>query len=116
MVNYGGGMCDLSLQKFGCLTHNWTDEVAALVLDIGTATVRAGYSGDDTPKAIIPTCYGYTESPGDADVTMGDGEPQPEGELAPPKPKITMHVGNNGPSVWRHGMEVAYPVKNGLST
>ncbi|KAH8106233.1 brg1-associated factor b [Cristinia sonorae] len=96
MVNYGG------------------DEVAALVLDIGTATVRAGYSGDDTPKAIIPTCYGYTESPGDADVTMGDGEPQPEGELAPPKPKITMHVGNNGPSVWRHGMEVAYPVKNGL--
>lgn len=40
-----------------------------------------------------------------------------EGEDAPPKPekKINMYVGNNGPSVWRHGMEIAYPVKNSIS-
>lgn len=39
------------------------------------------------------------------------------GEAAPPpKPKVDMFVGNHGPSVWRSGMEVAYPVKNSLST
>ena len=91
------------------------------MLDIGTATVRAGYAGDDTPKAVIPTCYGYTTteaSSTDGDVAMTEGEAQPEGENAPPKPqkKVNMYVGNNGPAVWRNGMEIAYPVKNSLST
>ncbi|THH33705.1 hypothetical protein EUX98_g397 [Antrodiella citrinella] len=90
-----------------------SDEVSALVLDIGTSTLRAGYAGDDTPKAIIPTCYGYTTVDGDVDVPMSE---EGEGENAPPKPakKINMFVGNSGPSVWRRNMEVAYPVKNSL--
>ncbi|TCD71330.1 NuA4 histone acetyltransferase subunit [Steccherinum ochraceum] len=97
MVNYGG------------------DEVAATVIDIGTATLRAGYAGDDTPKAVIPTYYGYTTtegSNGDGDVTMGEAE----GENAPPKSasKVNMFVGNYGPSVWRHGMEITHPVKNSM--
>ncbi|GJE84617.1 actin-related protein [Phanerochaete sordida] len=94
MVNYGG------------------DEVSALVLDIGTSTIRAGYAGDDTPKAVIPTCYGYTEEQGDGDVSMEGSE---EGAQLPKK-KTTLYVGQNGPSVWRAGMHVAHPVQNSLIT
>lgn len=32
-----------------------TDEVNALVIDIGSSTVKAGYAGEDTPKALFPS-------------------------------------------------------------
>jgi len=91
------------------------DEVAALVVDIGSSTLRAGYAGDDTPKAIIPTYYGYRSQPPDADVAMGgttDDYSAPK-----PIPKIAkMFVGQDGPSIYREGMEVGNPLKEGLST
>lgn len=31
------------------------DEVNAVVLDLGTWQCRAGYAGDDTPKAVFPS-------------------------------------------------------------
>lgn len=34
------------------------DEVNALVLDIGTHSCKAGYAGDDAPKAIFPSVSG----------------------------------------------------------
>ncbi|GEM09731.1 actin-related protein Arp4p [Rhodotorula toruloides] len=33
------------------------DEVGALVLDIGSSTVRAGYAGEDAPKCLFPTAF-----------------------------------------------------------
>ena len=40
-----------------------------------------------------------------------------EGETAPqPSGKVNMYIGNNGPTIWRDGMEVAHPVRDGLST
>ncbi|KAI0786343.1 brg1-associated factor b [Abortiporus biennis] len=92
------------------------DEVSALVLDIGTSTTRAGYAGDDTPKAIIPTCYGYkSATPSDGDVQMED-TPATEGESATEKskPKVSMYIGNNGPSIWREDMEIAEPVSGSI--
>lgn len=88
-----------------------------MVVDIGSSTLRAGYAGDDTPKAIIPTCYGYTTEPDDegGDVAMTDAGA--EGEVtAKPAKKTKLYIGQNGPSVWRAGMEVGHPVSNGLST
>jgi len=72
--------------------------------------VRAGYAGDDTPKAIIPSYYGYT-SVKEQDVLMGDGT---EGTEQSPKAKL--YLGSSGPSVWRSGMEVANPINDGIST
>ncbi|CCM02833.1 uncharacterized protein FIBRA_04945 [Fibroporia radiculosa] len=105
MVNYGG------------------DEVSALVIDIGTSSIRAGYAGDDTPKAIIPTAYGYTELPdeavsvpADGDVTMNE-ESTAEGEatsIPSSQKKIKLFLGQNGPSMWREGMQIDNPVENGL--
>ncbi|EKM80508.1 hypothetical protein AGABI1DRAFT_113677 [Agaricus bisporus var. burnettii JB137-S8] len=94
MVNYGG------------------DEVSALVVDIGTSSVRAGYAGDDTPRAIIPTHYGYMSTNPDADVLMGDtGENNAESS----KSKFAkLYIGQSGPSIWREGMEVANPIVDGL--
>lgn len=31
------------------------DDVAAVVIDIGTHTTKAGYAGEDTPRCVIPT-------------------------------------------------------------
>ncbi|KAF8204956.1 actin-related protein Arp4p [Pholiota molesta] len=93
MVNYGG------------------DEVSALVIDIGTSSLRAGYAGDDTPKAIIPTSYGYHPAQPDTDVNMSDN---PENAAAD-KPKFRkIYLGQSGPSVWREGMEIGNPVVDGL--
>ncbi|OWF49030.1 actin-like protein 6B [Mizuhopecten yessoensis] len=37
------------------------DEVGALVFDVGSYSVRAGYAGEDSPKAEIPTHVGVIE-------------------------------------------------------
>ena len=34
------------------------DEVGALVFDIGSYTVKAGYAGDNPPKVDFPTAIG----------------------------------------------------------
>ena len=37
------------------------DEVSAIVIDIGTQTTRAGFAGEETPRSVIPTSYGYID-------------------------------------------------------
>lgn len=39
----------------------WLDEVGALVFDIGHYALRAGYAGEDSPKAQIPSVVGVLE-------------------------------------------------------
>ena len=94
----------------------FTDEVSALVVDIGTSSIRAGYAGDDTPKAIIPSCYGFKqeEQTGDQDITMSEPGEDGEASKKPPK-KVKLYIGQNGPSVWREDMQIAYPVHNSMS-
>ncbi|KAJ7699873.1 actin-related protein Arp4p [Mycena rosella] len=93
MVNYGG------------------DEVSALVVDIGTSSVRAGYAGDDTPKAVIPTTFGYHKAAPDADAAMPDAE---DSMQSGPTKFSKMYIGQYGPTVWREGMEVANPLNEGI--
>ncbi|KJE89114.1 BAF53b [Capsaspora owczarzaki ATCC 30864] len=38
------------------------DEVGALVLDIGSATTRFGFAGEDTPKSVFPSVVGLAPS------------------------------------------------------
>ncbi|KAH9179969.1 actin-like protein Arp4p [Lactarius sanguifluus] len=91
------------------------DEVSALVLDIGSSTLRAGYAGDDTPKAIIPTSYGFVPVTRDADVSMT--EAGAETEPAPPREESKLYIGQqHGPSVWREGMQIGNPMSEGLIT
>lgn len=83
-------------------------------MDIGTSTLRAGYAGDDTPKAIIPTSYGFVPVTRDGDISMTEAgtETQP----APPKEENKLYIGQHGPSVWREDMQIGNPMSEGLST
>jgi len=38
------------------------DEISAIVLDPGYSTTRAGFAGEDTPKSVVPSYYGVTDS------------------------------------------------------
>ena len=92
------------------------DEVSALVIDIGSSSLRAGYAGDDAPKAVIPTSFGFIEeqTTSNGDVQMSEAA-APEGEQPPaPKPKAKLYIGQNGPSLWRSGMQVGNPMHEGL--
>ena len=82
------------------------------MIDIGTSSVRAGYAGDDAPKAIIPTNYGYLPAQPDTDVEMTE-----EGGETPAQksPFSQIFVGQHGPSIWREGMEIGNPLNDGLS-
>ncbi|KAK7060305.1 Actin-related protein 4 [Paramarasmius palmivorus] len=88
------------------------DEVSALVLDIGSSTVRAGYAGDDSPKAIIPTDYGYIPTQSDGDITMNESGEGSENTNTQKGAKS--FVGEAGPSLWRAGMHVGNPMNDGL--
>ena len=37
------------------------DDVSSAVIDIGREETRAGYSGEDCPRCVIPSYLGITE-------------------------------------------------------
>lgn len=76
------------------------DEVSAVVLDIGSSTTRAGYAGEETPKVVIPTSYGYIPA----------RHQSSEGSDHPP----SFYFGDHGPSLWRPGMEIINPLKDSM--
>jgi actin-related protein 4 len=38
-----------------------TDEISALVLDPGYSDTRAGFAGEDAPRSVFPSSYGYLD-------------------------------------------------------
>ena len=79
------------------------DDVSALVLDIGAHTVRAGYAGDDAPKAVFPTTYAYRDN------QVPSADPS-----APPTITRKYWMGERGPPIWKANQEVANPFHNGV--
>ena len=63
------------------------------------------------------------EPSSDGDVTMAEGDAATNGDAASkpeqPEPsnqkKVKLYIGQNGPSMWREGMEIGNPVGNGMS-
>lgn len=95
--------CVLVIYSSGLADFVHEDDVSALVLDIGAHTVRAGYAGDDSPKSVFPTAYGYRD-----DTIL----PTVEGG----QPTITrkVWVGDHGPPLWKPGQEVGSPFHEGM--
>uniref|UniRef100_A0A4W5QSY4 Actin-like 6A n=1 Tax=Hucho hucho TaxID=62062 RepID=A0A4W5QSY4_9TELE len=84
------------------------DEVGALVFDIGSYTVRAGYAGEDCPKADFPTVMGVTLDREDGSTPMEtDG-----GDKG--KQGTNYFIDTNQLRVARENMEVMSPLKNGM--
>jgi actin-like protein 6A len=90
------------------------------VLDIGTSTIRAGYAGDDTPKAVIPTSYGYIADQETEDMNMDDqgtanGDQSTTANTTEKQKKMSLFVGQHGPSLYRAGMEIGNPMQGAMS-
>ncbi|CEG67674.1 hypothetical protein RMATCC62417_04071 [Rhizopus microsporus] len=79
------------------------DEVNALVLDIGTSSVRAGYAGEDTPRCMFPTRFGYLEQ----------GQQQ-DGEDVSMDMKRQYYIGDNKINKLKSHMEIRHPLKDGI--
>lgn len=83
------------------------------MVDIGSSSVRVGYAGDDTPKVIVPTSYGYKPQPSDGDIDMADAGD--ESAQKSKKKNAKLFLGQHGPSIWRDRMEIGNPLSEGLS-
>ncbi|KAI5628276.1 actin-like protein 6A, partial [Silurus asotus] len=84
------------------------DEVGALVFDIGSYSVRAGYAGEDCPKADFPTVIGVTVDREDGTTPMEtDGDKSKQSGT-------TYYIDTNQLRVPRENMEVMSPLKNGM--
>uniref|UniRef100_A0A8C6W0Y2 Actin like 6A n=1 Tax=Nothobranchius furzeri TaxID=105023 RepID=A0A8C6W0Y2_NOTFU len=83
-------------------------QVGALVFDIGSYSVRAGYAGEDCPKADFPTVIGVTLDREDGSTPMEtDGD---KGKQS----STTYYIDTNQLRVPRESMEVMSPLKNGM--
>ncbi|XP_015980327.1 actin-like protein 6B isoform X1 [Rousettus aegyptiacus] len=82
------------------------DEVGALVFDIGSFSVRAGYAGEDCPKADFPTTVGLLAAEEGGGLEL-EGEKEKKGKI--------FHIDTNALHVPRDGAEVMSPLKNGMS-
>ncbi|UYV65742.1 ACTL6A [Cordylochernes scorpioides] len=93
-----------------------TDEVGALVFDMGHYSIRAGYAGEDSPKiprccvcqAEIPSTYGVTE-----EVTNG-GVGEPMDMDGGPAPQKKYFFDTNSLHVAKRGMEAVTFLKDGM--
>ncbi|PNJ68969.1 ACTL6A isoform 8, partial [Pongo abelii] len=86
----------------------FSDEVGALVFDIGSYTVRAGYAGEDCPKVDFPTAIGMVVERDDGSTLMEiDGD---KGKQGGP----TYYIDTNALRVPRENMEAISPLKNGM--
>ncbi|KAJ2461217.1 NuA4 histone acetyltransferase subunit [Coemansia sp. RSA 2424] len=96
------------------------DEVNALVLDVGSTWTRAGFAGEDLPRALFPSQVGYIESEKSeeseeaaaADVEMGDDSSAAEKPRK--RTQRAYFVGDTESSTWRSGMEIGGPLTDGL--
>ncbi|MBZ3884683.1 Actin-like protein 6B [Sciurus carolinensis] len=82
------------------------DEVGALVFDIGSFSVRAGYAGEDCPKADFPTTVGLLAAEEGGGLEL-EGEKEKKGKI--------FHIDTNALHVPRDGAEVMSPLKNGMT-
>jgi actin-related protein len=73
------------------------EEDPAIVLDLGSFTVKSGFSGDDTPKIVIPTLFGVPRDPGQM-IGMDQKDCYTGGEVRAKK----------------HLLRVSEPIKNGI--
>eukprot|EP01137_Pigoraptor_chileana_P021065 Opistho-2@84306 len=93
------------------------DEVGALVFDIGSHVTRAGYAGEDVPKAVFSSTVGVgaeasREGASDAVPMDVDGAPQTVPASTVGK---KYYVGTAaGPSFTRHALEMKGVMEDGL--
>lgn len=97
------------------------DEVAAIVLDLGSHTCKAGYAGEDAPKAVFPSVVGSIEQTGMADTVKVEGDLESSDakmnvklDSEKSKSKRKLYVGSQALGYRRDFMEVIPALKDGI--
>ncbi|CAK7349750.1 unnamed protein product [Dovyalis caffra] len=95
------------------------DEVSAIVIDLGSHTCKAGYAGEDAPKAVFPSVVGSIDQMDVDDTTSNEknaavdsknnGKDSEKG-----KGKRKLYVGSQSLGFRRDHMEVLSPFKDGI--
>lgn len=82
------------------------DQKEYLVIDHGTGYIKAGFSGEDLPRLIVPTVVGTHQVQVDpSQVTAGPAESN--------QPKI-MHAFGNAAFAGRATHELTFPIRRGI--
>ncbi|KAF3771986.1 Actin-related protein 4 [Nymphaea thermarum] len=99
------------------------DEVSAIVLDLGSYTCKAGYAGEDAPKAVFPSVVGSIEHAGttdsvkpekDSDSLSDSKNGTKPADSDKSKKKRSLYVGTQSLGYRRDHMEVISPFKDGV--
>eukprot|EP00252_Welwitschia_mirabilis_P025606 TRINITY_DN807_c0_g1_i3.p1 TRINITY_DN807_c0_g1~~TRINITY_DN807_c0_g1_i3.p1 ORF type:complete len:443 (+),score=101.08 TRINITY_DN807_c0_g1_i3:281-1609(+) len=98
------------------------DEVAAIVLDLGSHTCKAGYAGEDAPKAYFPSVVGFIDQV-NADGAKGEGDSEATADVKSIKmeseksqARKKFYVGSQALGYRRDHMEVLPALKDGIVT
>ncbi|KAJ8490886.1 hypothetical protein OPV22_012607 [Ensete ventricosum] len=92
------------------------DEVSAIVLDLGSYTCKAGYAGEDAPKAVFPSVVGSIYQAGATDEVKHekDSDSMYDSENADKTKTRKLYVGTQALGYRRGHMEVISPIKDGV--
>ncbi|KAH7528086.1 actin-related protein 4 isoform X2 [Ziziphus jujuba] len=102
------------------------DEVSAIVIDLGSHTCKAGYAGEDAPKAVFPSVVGSidqmeVDDPANAEKNSGSaGESKNNSNNSKTldsdkaKGRRKLYVGSQALGFRRDHMEVLSPLKDGV--
>ncbi|KAG0453218.1 hypothetical protein HPP92_025882 [Vanilla planifolia] len=98
------------------------DEVSAIVIDLGSHTCKAGYAGEDAPKAVFPSVVGSIEQKEALDDVKFEKDMEPIADSrsniktfdsGKVKAKRKLYVGCQALGFRRDYMEVVSPFKDG---
>ncbi|CAA0333670.1 unnamed protein product [Arabidopsis thaliana] len=91
------------------------EEVSAIVVDLGSHTCKAGYAGEDAPKAVFPSVVGAIDGNGmDIDDAANTTEDAKESDKE--KGKRKLYTGSQALNFRRDQMEILSPTKDGIVT
>ncbi|XP_021278805.1 actin-related protein 4 [Herrania umbratica] len=92
------------------------DEVSAIVIDLGSHTCKAGYAGEDAPKAVFPSVVGSIDQmDADDDNENNDSKTNNNNvDSNKPRGKRRLYVGSQALGFRRDHMEVLSPLKDGV--
>ncbi|KAJ6798404.1 actin-related protein 4 isoform X2 [Iris pallida] len=99
------------------------DEVSAIVIDLGSHTCKAGYAGEDAPKAVFPSVVGSIEQPEAIEDIKSEKDPESISDSKngvklndsdKTKAKRKLYVGSQALGYRRDFMEVISPIKDGV--
>ncbi|GAB2243694.1 hypothetical protein Droror1_Dr00023822 [Drosera rotundifolia] len=92
------------------------DEVSAIVIDLGSHTCKAGYAGEDAPKAVFPSVVGSIDKMEVDDPVSDSNSTVKTFETEKGKSKRKLYVGTQSLGYRRDHMEVLSPIKDGVVT